>query len=701
MLTTRWIVIAACGVVVLLVAVPVALLLLVDPNSYKGELVGFVANRTGRPLELSGPLKLSILPRIALSVSGVTVGNPPGFTGQALLSVEQASVGMKLWPLLHHRFEVGRIELSGLQLHLLKNAQGTANWQTGSGPAAPAAPMAPAAPAAPAGKSGPTASPASRSSALAGTTIEGFELRNAEVTYDDAGTDSHWRVQKLNASLGAIDSGRAVPLNLQATVDSGTAERSATISVKAQARLDAQAFDLDSLAMAAVLNDKMLPSGGLPVTLAMPHLQYSSAQSTLDIPQFELALQALQLSGSLSGRQLAAAAVFAGALDLKPINLRSWLGKVGISAPITRDPLALSNVSGHFAFAMNDDGLSVKPFHVVLDASQIDGGLSLPKTAARPTEFQLRLDTIDLDRYLSPKGNAPASAKAPGPQAKSGELPTSSLRALSLRGTLQVKAAKLAGISIEDLSATVDAHDGDLALKPIDARFYGGTYHGTAGIDARAAVPKLTADTAIAAVDLGALLNGLYGSRRLSGRATITSQLNAEGADLDAWLKSLSGRLDATVTNGALEGIDVEYAIAQAVALIGQHALTSQPDTKRTPFSQLNVKNRFTAGVMTTESLNAETPLLKVTGQGTVALANMVTDYHLAASLLKKPDAGAPGGLASLAGATVPFTINGPADKLSIRPDVEGLVKGQLKQQLQQKTQDFTKGLLEKLQGGH
>lgn len=205
-------------------------------------------------------------------------------------------------------------------------------------------------------------------------------------------------------------------------------------------------------------------------------------------------------------------------------------------------------------------------------------------------------------------------------------MPTSPLRTLNLRGVLQIKAVKAAGMKFEDLDVNVSAADGEVALKPLAANFYGGTYRGAASIDVRGAVPKLSTDASIADVDVGAPFNAVYQSRRLSGRANLTMQLNAEGGEMAAWLKSLSGRLDAAVTDGALQGIDVEYAIAQAVALIGQHALTSRPDTRQTPFSQLNVTNRFTAGVMTTDSLNAVTPLLKITGQGTVALASTVLD---------------------------------------------------------------------------
>jgi AsmA protein len=524
------------------------------------------------------------------------------------------------------------------------------------------------------------------------------------MTYDDSSATSHWRIQKLNATIGAIEPGRPVPLNLQGTIDNGTDKRSAAVTIKAnlQTRSEAQAFDMDSLAIDAALTDRALPLDGLPVSLTVPHLQYSSAQAMIDVPAFVLASQTLQLSGSLIGHQLSSAPVLAGSIELKPINLRSWIGKLGIDAPATRDPLALSSVAGHVAFAMNDNGLTLKPLHFALDASQIDGELVLPKADGRPMEFQVRVDGIDVDRYLSPKSPALTLTPTPTPKAESKptELPVSSIRALNLRGALQVKTAKAAGMKIDDLAVTVNAGDGDVALKPIQAKFYGGAYNGAASIDVRGALPKLTTDATIAGVDVGALFNALYQSRRLSGRATLTAQLSAEGPDLTAWLKSVAGRLDANLTNGALQGIDVEYAIAQAVALIGQHTLTSRPDTRQTPFTQLIVKNRFTAGAMTTENLSAETALLKITGEGNFALANTFTDYHLAASLLKRPDAKSPGGLANLAGATIPFTITGPVDKMSIRPDVEGLVKGQVKQQLQEKTKDLTKGLFDKLMNG-
>lgn len=82
-----------------------------------------------------------------------------------------------------------------------------------------------------------------------------MRLRDTEVTYDDSSAGSHWRLQKVNATLGAIESGRRVPLDLQATIDNGTDKRSAVITIKAsvQSSSDAQAFDMDALTIDAAL----------------------------------------------------------------------------------------------------------------------------------------------------------------------------------------------------------------------------------------------------------------------------------------------------------------------------------------------------------------------------------------------------------------------------------------------------------------
>jgi len=119
----------AAGIVVLLGAALLGVWLLVNPNQFKGRIAAAVKESTGRELRLSGDIKLSVFPWIALELGPATLGNPPGFSEEPFLSLAHASVRVKLLPLLRERLEVARVDIDGLDVRLRKNAEGRGNWQ--------------------------------------------------------------------------------------------------------------------------------------------------------------------------------------------------------------------------------------------------------------------------------------------------------------------------------------------------------------------------------------------------------------------------------------------------------------------------------------------------------------------------------------------------------------------------------------------
>src|ERR1700722_12127017 len=119
----------AAGIGVLVCAVLIGVWLLVNPNHYKARIAAAVKESTGRELQLTGDIKLSVFPWIALELGPATLGNPEGFSAEPFLSFAHASVRVKLLPLLRERLEVARVEIEGLNVRLRKNAAGRGNWQ--------------------------------------------------------------------------------------------------------------------------------------------------------------------------------------------------------------------------------------------------------------------------------------------------------------------------------------------------------------------------------------------------------------------------------------------------------------------------------------------------------------------------------------------------------------------------------------------
>jgi AsmA protein len=88
------------GLIGLIMIAMLAIVLLVDPNDYRDDIERMVHEKTGRPLTLSGDLKLSFFPWIALEVGPAALGDAPGFGDEPFASIQRARVGVRFLPLL-------------------------------------------------------------------------------------------------------------------------------------------------------------------------------------------------------------------------------------------------------------------------------------------------------------------------------------------------------------------------------------------------------------------------------------------------------------------------------------------------------------------------------------------------------------------------------------------------------------------------
>lgn len=150
-------------IVVLAGAALTAAYALFDPNKLKPTITEAVEKATGRTLTISGKigLKFSLIPTV--TVDGVSLSNPVGFSRPDMLRVGRVELSLALLPLLHRQVEIAHIGVEKVDLLLETDAAGRGNWvqangapMTGTAGSGSGAPMGgtatqPATPAAPAG----------------------------------------------------------------------------------------------------------------------------------------------------------------------------------------------------------------------------------------------------------------------------------------------------------------------------------------------------------------------------------------------------------------------------------------------------------------------------------------------------------------------------------------------------------------------
>ena len=72
----------------LLVVLAVALLFIVDPNDYKGQIASKVEEQTGRTLSIEGDMALSVFPWLGLEIGRTQLSNAEGFGDEPMARMD-------------------------------------------------------------------------------------------------------------------------------------------------------------------------------------------------------------------------------------------------------------------------------------------------------------------------------------------------------------------------------------------------------------------------------------------------------------------------------------------------------------------------------------------------------------------------------------------------------------------------------------
>ncbi len=660
-----------------LALVLLAVWLLVNPNHYRGKIIAAVKEATGRDLMLEGDIKLSLFPWIALEVGPAALGSPPGFSPQPFVSFRHAAVRAKLLPLFRQRLEIAKVEIEGLDVRLERNAAGKGNWedfgrQAGGAGAGPA--QAPGQP------------------ALAG--LPGLKITDARLKFEA------YTLEHLNVETAPFLDG-TVPLSIRFDANRGVTTEQATVDAKVD--FSQPRPGQYRLAALTLVGQVQLAGNSRPIhwTMSTPDATFDIDGQTFAVPVLALTLAGAQLRGTLRGTTVPGDARIAGSFTLAPVLLREFLPRWGLNSPQTRDPRAFSQMAGTAKFSYGAHALRFDAVGLTLDDTHVTGRVAIEDLRTEAVAFKLAADKIDADRYLPPEGppfaaaaaNDAATNDAATPRARdaapdrAAHTPGGPAGPLEAQGTLTIGSLHLSPLEVTDVQATFAAKDGVARLFPLQAQVNGGRYSGDITLDRRGAVPKLTVDEHLSAVDRTSIAARHGEVMHLSGRGNINLKAQARGSSAEALLKTLNGHMDADVAGGALEGIDIGYELGRAEALIKRDSAPSPQNTNRTPFEAFKASAEITNGVAQTRDLTISSQVLRVTGQGSVQLASKAIDFELLADT-RRVTQGVP--------LQIPVKVSGTTAHPVLQPDIEALAKGQLRRKLEDVVRDKLRGLFGK-----
>jgi len=690
------------GILIILVVALVLLApLFIDPNDHKDRIIAEVKQLTGRDLSINGDIGLTVFPWLGLELNALSLSNPPGFGKQPFASVEEAKVRVKLMPLLLDRtLEADKVQIEGLDLHLAKNAQGQTNWEGLTGEQAPAKTRTQA----------PTEPETGQDQGLAGFTIGGVSVQDANVVWDDRSTGQHFAIQDLQLKTGPLTPGEPVDVTLELGLQSQQPPLQGRFELesKLNSKPEQQYFAMEDLLLKLKLKGESLPKDGLDAKLT-GNVYLDNARGSLETKDLRLESGDLTLQAGLKGQDLQSKPSFTGSLKLDEFSPREWLERFDLTVPQTSDPQVLKQLSLAASFHATPDLVAFDKLNLQLDQTKVKGQLELLQPGDPLYKFALDIDQIDLDRYLPPQPESPAGAAGSTPaetatQKESPLFPVELLRKLKLDGNLRIDSLTANKIKAKAIQLKVKAKDGKLQLDQQIGRFYDGSIKGGVGIDVRGKTPALKIDQEASQIHIGPLLTALADMNKLAGSGGFKVNLTTSGQTVSQLKRGLNGNLNFKFVNGAVKGVNLAKLLRDAKARLSGEAVAVSNEEEKTDFSELGGSGVFNNGVLNNQDLLAKSPFLRVEGAGKVNLVMENLDYTVRVVIVNTSKGQGGKELEELKGVPIPVHLEGPWAKPKWKVDLAKVLeeqqKAKFKQKLDEKIQKELPGVQEKLPEG-
>ena len=701
--------------------------LTVKPNDYKPQIVRLVKEKTQRTLTLDGDIKLALFPKLGLDLGKATLSVRDG-------TAEFAGVrGLRLYvawlPLLQKRLVVDRIGLDGARAHLVRNRDGTTNFDDLLGTEKESEPGA------------------------LKFDVEGVKVSDAALTFDDRQAGRKIAVSGLTLSTGRLKEGTPTTvegefdlqadkpaLMLHARLKSGLmfdpvqkhyvlegadmeakgeaagisglvasargdldvqggefSARDLKFAVSGQRGADHLELKLDApkmqLTKARASGERLTlearieqPKGGAHAVLTVPGLEGTG--EAFKAGEVTLVFDGKQGDNSLKGKLTT---LLAGSLQAQRLDFDQLQGDLELAGAALPKGAVRVSLKGD-AHADLKNHKTALNLAIRLDESNITARLGMTGFASPRYSFDVGIDRLDVDRYFPPK----PKQKAQGPE-KPFDL--SALKTLKATGRLRIGSLKFSNVKASNVRLDLKAADGKLELSPVSANLYQGALAGSLSVDA-AALPKVALRQRLTGVSIGPLLKDVTDKDVMEGRGNASLDVAAQGATVGAMKKSLRGGASAILRDGAVKGINLAGALRSAKArlgtLKGEQVQGANPQEK-TDFSELKASFVIRHGVAHNDDLYAKSPLLRVTGNGDIDIGASTIDYLAKATVVASLQGQGGPELAAMRGVTVPVRISGPFDALRYKLDFNAMASEMVKQKVEQKKEEVKGKVEEKL----
>ncbi|PHY80845.1 outer membrane assembly protein AsmA (plasmid) [Serratia marcescens] len=519
---------------VVVVAGMSALVLLVNPNDFRGYMVKKVEQKSGYQLTLEGDLRWHIWPQLSILAGRMTL-TAPGAKAP-VVSAENMRLDVKLLPLLSHQLFVKQVMLKNAVILLTPDSEEHSQMD---------------APIAPAGTGTDAADAAWK-----------FDIDNLRVVDSlliwQRADNEQINVRDINLTLQQTQT-RQAQLELSSRVNRD--QRDLTFSMAAD--VDLQQFPRQIGAKVTQFNYQLagadIPNGGIQGE-GNAQVVYQQTPAQIAVSQLSVSANNSQLTGDISATL--------GAVPGYVVNLNS----------------------------------------ANLDLDALSGWQSSTNTTEQP---------------------AVTSAPVIASQVDDRQQNLEALRDFNAQLNLQAAQLTYRGMNVTQLAVVADNQRGLLTLHKLAGQLAGGDFSLPGSLDARGNKPVISVQPALNQVELGTVLKAFDMPQMLTGKFSMKGDLTGDRLSSQSFERRWRGTAQLAMQDAQLHGLNIQQLIQQAVAR-NDNSVRGQDSYQRyTEVKNVSAQASLNQGTIKLSGLTADSPLLALTGAGSIDMPGKQCDMAL------------------------------------------------------------------------
>ena len=323
----------------------------------------------------------------------------------------------------------------------------------------------------------------------------------------------------------------------------------------------------------------------------------------------------------------------------------------------------------------------VRSVELKADDTAITASGEITDMTAPAGQLAIKADTLNVDRLIAFASDFAGGAAAPSaPKANTRSSGPKRTSAMNILVSLDAARASMGSMAIDKLSGKARVTADSIVVDPIAFGLFGGKYGGSLSANLAERAPTFRWHAGLTNLDVASAtaFAGTPGvvTGTLSGRIDLTGS----GADAATAIKTARGTARVDVVDGIVKKLGLIRSVV--IATSGRTGSTQQGlsgGSTDEPFTRLGATLRIANGSAATDDLTFESKDLLLTAAGSLRLdgtaVNLAGKVQLSDELTKQAGSDLTRYTAEQGRVTLPATITGPVDNLSVKIDVADMAK--------------------------